>query len=50
MANYITEFKCKNCKATNWLTIEKGKSVEEYLAETKLKCEKCLCLLAEESE
>lgn len=42
---YIVEFRCKNCKAHHWLSIDKGISVEEHLERNKIKCDRCNCVL-----
>ena len=38
---YIVGFKCKNCGTTNWLHIQKGVTVGEFLEDEEHICEKC---------
>ena len=49
---YIVKLVCKNCKASEWMQITEGKSVEEFLLEnpTKNICSTCKCELKEFKE
>jgi len=50
MEKYQTNRKCKNCEAVNWFTIEKSKTVEEYIKENEIMCHSCNCSLLKEKE
>jgi rRNA maturation protein Nop10 len=50
MEKYTIMKKCKNCGGASWLSIPKGKSVEEYCLEEKLKCKNCGCDFYKEKE
>jgi hypothetical protein len=50
MEKYQADKKCKNCGATNWFTILKGQSVEEYISENKISCNNCECSLSKEEK